>query len=198
MKTARITTATMVRLAVLLAILLIMAYTPLGYLKIGIIEISFMMIPVAIASVVLGPGCGAFMGAVFGLTSFIQCFGASQFGAMLLSINPIFTFIVCMIPRILAGWLPGLIFKAISGKGRAITAGTIISCLCAALLNTIFFVGALILLFGSTDYIQGFGNGVWAIIWAIVGINGIIEAPVCAIIGGAISRALLHFKLKKQ
>ena len=108
MSKSAVSTGKMVRLAVLVAILLVMVYTPLGYLKAGPVSITFLMIPVAIASIIIGPGAGAFLGGVFGLTSFAQCFGADAFGTALLAINPILTFIMCMVPRILAGWLPGL------------------------------------------------------------------------------------------
>lgn len=109
-------TQQMVQLAILVAIMLIFAYTPLGYLKVGAIEITFMVLPVAIGAILLGPICGAILGGLFGLTSFIQCFGASPFGALLLSLNPITTFITCMVPRILCGWLSGLIFQALLRK----------------------------------------------------------------------------------
>ena len=56
----------MVQLAVLTAILLVMAFTPLGYLKLGPLSITFLTLPVAIATVTLGPAAGLFMGAVFG------------------------------------------------------------------------------------------------------------------------------------
>ena len=90
-------TQKMVQLAILVAIMLIFAYTPLGYLKVGAIEITFMVLPVAIGAILLGPVCGAILGGLFGLTSFIQCFGASPFGALLLSLNPITTFITCCV-----------------------------------------------------------------------------------------------------
>lgn len=52
------------------AVLLLMAYTPLGYLNIGPLAITFNVIPVALAAITLGPVGGVAMGAVFGLTSF--------------------------------------------------------------------------------------------------------------------------------
>lgn len=68
-------------LALLTALVLIMAYTPLGYLKTPWgVEVTFIVIPVAIGSVLLGPAAGGFLGLVFGLTSFFQCFGASRWG----------------------------------------------------------------------------------------------------------------------
>lgn len=74
----------MVQMAILVAIMLIFAYTPLGYLKAGPIEITFMVLPVAIGAIILGPAVGAILGGIFGVTSFIQCFGASGFGVLLL------------------------------------------------------------------------------------------------------------------
>ncbi len=50
------------QLALLTAIELIMAFTPLGYLKIGPVSITFMAIPVAVGAIVLGPISGAFFG----------------------------------------------------------------------------------------------------------------------------------------
>lgn len=191
-----ISTGKMVRMAVLVAIIIIMSFTPLGYLKIGIIEISFLMIPVAIAGIILGPGAGAFMGGVFGITSFIQCFGMSAFGAALLNINPIFTFILCLVPRILAGWLPGLIFKAFSRRLRFL--GAFVSSLLAAVLNTVFFVGGLILLFGNSEYIKSFGETAWDVVVLLVGVNALLEAVVCTIVGGAVGIALLRYLPVKE
>ena len=50
----RFTTAQLTLLGLMAAILLLMAYTPLGYLNIGPLAISFNVIPVAISAVVLG------------------------------------------------------------------------------------------------------------------------------------------------
>ena len=185
-------TGKMVRLAILAAIIVLMAFTPLGYLRTPALEITFLMIPVAIAAITVGPMGGAIAGGVFGLTSFIQCFGISPFGTMLFSINPVFTFILCMIPRILAGLLPGLLYTAMSRRGN-ITASAIAASFAAPLLNTILFVGGLFLMFGSTDFIRGFGETVWAIIVVLVGINGLVEAGVGFVAGTAVSRALVHF-----
>jgi uncharacterized membrane protein len=199
MSNTSITTGKMVRLAVLVAIVILMSFTPLGFLKAGVIEISFLMIPVAIAGIILGPAAGAFIGGVFGITSFIQCFGMSAFGAALLGINPFFTLILCLVPRVLAGWIPGLVFKAMSGTA-AKTVGAFISSLLAAALNTVFFVGGLLLLFGNTEYIKSFGKTAWDVVVLLVGINALLEAIICTIVGGFVGIALLHFvpvKLKK-
>lgn len=104
----------MVQMAILIAIMLVFAFTPIGYLKVGFIEITFMVLPVAIGAIICGPTGGAVLGGIFGITSFIQCFGMSPFGTFLLGLNPWLTFVTCLIPRILCGWLSGLLFKALN------------------------------------------------------------------------------------
>ena len=69
----KFTTSQITLLGLMVAILLLMAYTPLGYLNVGPLAITFNIIPVAISAVALGPVGGAITGAVFGLTSFGQC-----------------------------------------------------------------------------------------------------------------------------
>ncbi|MGN0470170.1 MAG: ECF transporter S component [Acutalibacteraceae bacterium] len=205
-------------LAVLSAIIILMAFTPLGYLRTGGLEITFIILPVAIGAVILKPLDSAILGGVFGITSFIQCFGMSPFGASLLSINWFFTLIVCLVPRVLAGWLGGLIFSALSkiGKTKAVSDNSnkeslnessdnksnnpniisyIVTCLAVPLMNTLFFMSALILCFFNTDFIQGVmsalgASNVFGFVVAFVGINGVIEAAVCFVAGTAISKAL--------
>ena len=80
-------TKRLVMLALLAAVLILMAFTPLGYLRIGPLSITFNTIPVAIGSIALGPVCGAILGAVFGLTSVM---GGSALVMTLMSVNPVY------------------------------------------------------------------------------------------------------------
>lgn len=187
----------MVQLAILVAIMLIFAYTPLGYLKAGPIEITFMVLPVAIGAIILGPVSGAILGGIFGLTSFIQCFGASAFGALLLGINPVLTFITCMLPRLLCGWLSGLIFKALHSSEHMKTAPYFIASLATAVLNTLFFMLCIIQFFWKNDsFLTTMGSwqlptdSVWLFLLAFVGINGVVEALVNFIAAGTVSKVL--------
>lgn len=187
-KTRRLT-----QLALLVAIMLVLAFTPLGYLKLGpALEITFMTIPVAVGAILLGPASGAFLGGVFGLTSFIQCFGMSQFGATLLGIDAVRTFLVCMVSRVLMGWLCGLIFKALHKLDKTRFLSYAVASLSAAVLNTVFFMGLLMLLFGQTDFILNMRGGMnlIAFLAAFVGIQGVVEAIVAFALGTAISKAV--------
>lgn len=180
----------MVQTAILSAIIILMAFTPLGYLKVGTISITFLMIPVVIGAIFVGPTCGAVLGGVFGMTSFIQCFTGDVFGATLLGINPFLTFILCMVPRILMGLFVGLIFRALSKIDKTKLVSFAVASLSGAVINTVLFVGALILFFGSSDYIQSFGPNLPAILGVLITINAVLEAAVCMVAGGAITKAL--------
>lgn len=52
-------TSKLVILGLMTGILLLIAYTPLGYLNIGPLAITFNVIPVAIAAITLGPASAA-------------------------------------------------------------------------------------------------------------------------------------------
>ena len=60
------------QLALLAAILLVMNYTPLGYLQLGPLSASLLTVPVAIGAMTMGSLAGAILGGIFGATSFIQ------------------------------------------------------------------------------------------------------------------------------
>ena len=142
MKTKKFTTTQLAILGLMTAILLIMAYTPLGYLNIGPLAISFNVIPVAICAIVLGPMGGAIAGAIFGLTSFGQCLGiggVSAMGAMLLSINPFLAFIQRFIPRLFDGICLGYIYKAMRKRTNAYVSCAVTGFF-SAFLNTLFFI----------------------------------------------------------
>ena len=102
----------MVELALMVAIIFIMAFTPLGYFQTLGLSITFLTVPVAVGAILLGPKGGAVCGLAFGITSLMQCFGIGFFGTMLFSINPAATAFTCIVPRVLEGWLCGLIFRA--------------------------------------------------------------------------------------
>ncbi len=197
--TTNFRTMRMVQLALFTAIIVLMAFTPIGYIKTFGLEITLIVVPVAIGAVTLGPTAGAVLGTVFGITSFIQCFGMSPFGAALLNINPIGTFIVCMVPRILMGWFTGLIFKAMYKFNK--TLSYVVANMAGPLLNTILFMTTLVLFFYRTDYIQGFveqtgASNAVTFVMAFIVSNSLIEIAVCFVLGTAVSKAIDIFVRK--
>ena len=198
MKTKRVDTRRMVLLAMLGGILLMMSFTPLGYLNIGPLAISLNMIPVAIGAVALGPGGGAFLGAVFGFTSCLQCVGiggTSPMGVMLFEISPILTMLQRFLPRVLAGWLTGFVYRG--GRKLHIKHAAYVAGFGAALLNTLFFMTALVLLFGQTEYLQKLiaGRNILVFVLSFVGINAGVELLAATVTTGAVCKALEKLKM---
>lgn len=188
-------------LAVLIAIMALFAFTPIGYLKVGVIEITFMILPVAIGAALLGPAAGALLGLVFGVTSALQAFlGLSVFGAFLVELNPILTVILCVIPRILTGFLAGLICRLFQKKEALRRFAFAAASLSTALLNTLFFMGCLILFFWKSPAFLSTmqewkipTDSVWVFLIAFVGLNGLVEAVVNTILGTAVATPLAKF-----
>lgn len=67
----------------------------------------------------------------------------------------------------------------------------------SAFLNTVFFMTALVVLFGNTDYVQGLmgGKNVIVFICTFVGINAVCEMISSTILTGAIGAALSKARL---
>ena len=186
-------------LGLMTALLILFSFTPIGTIPIGPLSITLNVIPIAMAAIALGPVGGLAMGCVFGLLSFLQCIGVgipSGMGAVLFSIDPFLAFIQRFIPRALDGFLVGLIFKALAKKPGPRPA-CFIAGFCSAFLNTAFFMSALVLLFGQTEYVQGLmkGRSFLVFVCAFVGINAVVEMVVCTVISGFVGVALYHAKI---
>ena len=185
-------------LAMLTALLVVLAMVnipqPAG------LSITFNMIPVAIAAIAMGIPGGAIIGGVFGLISFLQCFGIvgySAMGAALVSVSPFLMFIQRFVSRVLVGVITALIYRALKRRNVKDHLAFTITGFSAAFFNTLFFMSLLVLLFGSTEYLQNLmaGRGVLTFIIASVGINAVVEMIVAAVVTAAVGIALKKSKL---
>ena len=186
----------------LTAMIVVMAFTPIGYIRVFALSITLIIVPVIIGAITCGPAVGAFLGFVFGCTSFAQCFMGDALGAILISVSPVGTFVNCVVTRTLVGFLCGLIFRAVrkTGKWSYAIAGA-----SGALLNTILFLGCLMLIFGRVKFspdqaesLGGLDSVMSTVITIAIGVNCPIEIAVCAIfgsaIGGAVNAAMKRFR----
>ncbi|MFA6796716.1 MAG: ECF transporter S component, partial [Bacilli bacterium] len=75
--------------AILIAIMLVLGFTPIGTFQLGVFTVSLLGVPVAIAACVYGPFFGAMMGLVWGVISLIQGIsGIDVSGPFLLEYSP--------------------------------------------------------------------------------------------------------------
>lgn len=120
--------------ALFTAIIVIMAFTPLGYIPLVVINATIIHIPVILGALFLGPKKGAFLGFIFGFTSFINnTFKAATASAFVFSpvlaynvvgVSGIFkSLYICFVPRILVGVIPYFIYilirKVVKGEQKA-------------------------------------------------------------------------------
>lgn len=178
-------------LGLLSGLLILMSVTPLGYLRIGPLSATLNMIPVGIAAIALGPLGGAVTGCVFGLTSFFSALtGGSPMGTMLISISPVRYFVLAFLPRFLMGISVGLVWKLLSG--RCPDPARYLVGFLSAFLNTVLFMGGLVLLFGETEYVQSLigGQNVLLFIVTFVGVNAVFEMACATILVAALGKAI--------
>ena len=202
-KTNRSKSTRMTLLAMLVAILVVLAFVnipmPMG------LSITFNMIPVAIAAMAMGIPGGIIVGGAFGLISFLQCYGIcgiSGMGVALVTANPSFGFACLMliqrfVSRVLVGVLAALVFRGMEKTKAPMYVRGMITGFLAAFFNTLFFMTLLVLLFGQTEFMQNqmAGRGVLAYLIASVGINAVVEMIVAALVTGAAGVALKKARL---
>lgn len=281
-------TKSLVLLGLLSGIVILFCFTPIGSIPIGPLSITLNIIPIAIAAIALGPIGGLIVGSVFGLFSFLQCYGIginSLMGNQLVNISPVLAFLQRFVPRALDGFLVGLIYRkmaavrsqktyyiitgivsalfgvavVLSGlqlffskssidpeTGKKVWARTealenflsstgllIYFCIilavlffvigymlvssqklsrtqvccgitgfCSAFLNTLFFMAALVILFGNTDYVKDLisskgGGNVIIFVIVFVGINALFEMVASTVVSTAVGSSLINAKLIK-
>ena len=196
--TKRNKVAQMTLLAMLVAILIVLAYVnipmPMG------LSITFNMIPVAIGAMAMGLPGGMIVGGAFGLISFLQCFGifgSSALGAALVNISPVLMFIQRFVSRLLVGVLAGFVFKWMKKTRAPFYVKGAVTGFAAAFSNTLFFMTLLVLFFGGSEKLAGpiAEKGVLLYIITSVGINAVVEMAVAALVTGAAGTALRKARL---
>lgn len=181
-------------IALFIAIMMIMNFTPIGYISTGLFSITLLTIPVALGAACAGPVGGAILGLVFGLTSFLQAFGIGFFvdpsAAVLFPENPFGYTVMCFVPRILTGLISGFVFLLFERKNKIGFPAFIISAGLVPILNTLLFMTFFALFYRNT--ILG-GASVMAVILSAFTINFVVEFTVTLIAGVIINKTIYHY-----
>lgn len=195
-------TRDLAEMALFLAIICILAFTPLGYIPIGPVNATTMHIPVIIAGIVLGPKKGAIIGFLFGTTSFLR---ASFFAPTITSFlfSPLypggnfFSLVICFVPRILLGVISYYIFKGMMKASKNKTVSCAVAATLTSVLHTAMVLGLSGLVFGDKylEAIGEMGSILAKVIFAAVYTNGIPEAIVAGILCTAVCTAM--FKIRR-
>lgn len=192
--------------AMFCGIIILLNFTPIGYIQLPFIKATIIHVPVIIGSILLGPKIGAKLGFVFGLTSLYN----NTFVPTLLSFafspliplpgtakgSPV-ALLVTFIPRILVGIVPYYFYRFIKKvlKGKYNWLSLFLSGLIGSMTNTILVMNLLYFLFRDA-YGKAMNiavNVVYNAVLAVICTNGVPEAVIAAVLTAAVCRVMMKF-----
>lgn len=201
MNTKKHDTRWMVSVALMAAIIIVLANTPLGMIQLPIIKATTVHIPVILGAILLGPAAGAILGGVFGICSLVSntmaptllSFAFSPFmsttgipGAL----KAIWISVGCRILiGVAAGWL-WILFEKV--KLNQIIALPIVGFV-GSMVNTVTVMGSIYFLFAQ-QYAEAKDVALTAVFGLVMGTvtaSGIPEAIAAAILVLAIGKVLV-------
>ena len=201
MKTKKHDTRWMVSVALMAAIVIVLANTPLGMIQLPIIKATTVHIPVILGAILLGPGAGAILGGVFGICSLVSntmaptllSFAFSPFlsttgipGAL----KAIWISVGCRILiGVAAGWLWVLFTKIKLNQFIALPIVGFVG----SMVNTVTVMGSIYFLFAQ-QYAEAKEVALTAVFGLVMGTvtaSGIPEAIAAAILVLALGKVLV-------
>ena len=206
MKQKKQDTRWMVSVALMAAIVIVLANTPLGMIQLPIIKATTVHIPVIIGAILLGPKAGAILGFVFGVCSLISNTMAPTLLSFAFSpfmsttgipgvLKAIWVSVGCRtLIGIVAGWLWILFSKLKVNQTIALP----IVGFTGSMVNTVTVMGSIYVLFAQ-QYAQAKEvaiTAVWGLIMGTITASGIPEAIAAAVLVLALGKVLLKiFKM---
>ena len=191
----------MVSVALMAAIVILLANTPLGMIQLPIIKATTVHIPVIIGAVLLGPAAGALLGGVFGICSLISNTQAPTLLSFAFSpflsttglpgvFKALWISIGC---RIMIGVVAGWLFRAMKKTNVPSYIALPVTGFAGSMTNTIFVMGSIYVLF-ARQYAEVKNVGMEAVFGLIMGTvtaAGIPEAIAAAILVTVITAAVI-------
>lgn len=204
MKAKKHDTSWMVSVALMAAIVVVLANTPLGMIQLPIVKATTVHIPVIIGAILLGPTAGAVLGFVFGMCSLISntmaptllSFAFSPFMSttgILGAIKAIWISVGCrVLIGVVAGWL-WILLKKIKLNQIASLAMT---GFVGSMVNTVTVMGSIYLLFAKqyAEAKEVAVTAVWGLVMGTVTASGIPEAIAAAVLVAIVTKVLLRIR----
>lgn len=186
--------------AFFVAIEVIMGFTPIGYIPIGALSITTMHLPVILGSILFGPGFGAGIGFVFGLTSFLRAtfqpgitsFVFTPFVSVGNTSGNVWSLVICFVPRIVLGVLPSYCYQFFLKKTKKASGSAAISAVICTIIHTLMVLGGIYLFFGK-PYAEALGTtikGLVAVLAGVMSTNMVFEAILAGIVVPVLVKAL--------
>lgn len=166
--------------AVMIAIMLVLQFTGIGLIDLGVIRVTLYGTVIAIGTLVLGRGSGLILGAAFAAISFWSAVQKpSAMVAPLMQAAPLLVFVMSVLPRVLMPLTSDMLYRMLSKIGYNDKLALGISAACGSLCNTILYLGFMLIGYAVTvaDY-----PGILAAVGAVAGAAGLPEAVVAGFV----------------
>lgn len=193
----------LVCVALMAAIVVVLANTPLGMIQLPVIKATTVHIPVIIGAILLGPAAGGILGAVFGICSMINntmapsllSFAFSPFLSATGIVGALKAIWVSVGCRILIGVLSGWLWRLFAKLKKENVLTLAVTGFFGSMVNTVTVMGSIYLLFAE-QYAKAREvavTAVWGLIMGTVTASGIPEAAAAAVLVAAVGMALIRF-----
>lgn len=202
--TRRHDTHWMVGVALMAAIVVLLANTPLGLIPLPIIKATTTHIPVILGAILFGPLAGGILGAVFGICSMVNntiapavlSFAFSPFLAVSAAgaLKAVWVSVGC---RAMIGVVSGWLWLALKKLGLGDLAALPVVGFVGSMTNTVFVMGSIYFLL-RPEYANAMGVAVDAVFGLVMGVitgSSVLEALVALVLVTAIGKALLQVRI---
>ena len=191
----------LVQLALMAAIVVVLANTPLGMIQLPIIKATTVHIPVILGAILLGPLAGSILGAVFGICSLISntiaptllSFAFSPFMSTTGLAGALKALWISVGCRVLIGLAAGLLWKLFMAfRMKDLIALPLVGFI-GSMVNTVTVMGSIYFLLAA-EYAAAKNVAVTAVFGLVMGTvtaSGIPEAIAAAVLVTVIGKALL-------
>ena len=191
----------MAQIALMAAIVILLANTPLGMIQLPIIKATTVHIPVILGAILLGPMAGGILGAVFGICSLVSntmaptllSFAFSPFLSTTGLVGAVKALWISIGCRILLGVAAGWLW-VLAGKLKAPSLAVLpVVAIISTLFHTAMVMGSIYVLFAQqyADAKNVALTAVFGLVMGTVTASGIPEAIAAAVLVTVIGKALL-------
>ena len=189
--------------ALMMAVVILLASTPLGMIQLPVVKATTVHIPVILGAILLGPLAGSILGGVFGICSMVSntmaptllSFAFSPFMSMTGISGAVKAVWISVGCRILIGFLAGWLWILLSKCKMNRMAALAVTGFMGSMVNTVAVMGSIYKLL-ALPYAQVKNvavDAVWGLIMATVTASGIPEAVVAAVLVAIIGKIMLKF-----
>ncbi len=150
-------------------------------IKIGTFQISLVLVPIALAAILVGPKASALLGFVFGVLVIL-----TGDAAFFISYGEIATIIIVLLKGTIAGYISGIVYNLIKDK---IKYSEVLAAFIVPIVNTtVFVIGTLLFLAPALEFAAGGSNYVTYLFTVMIGVNFIIELIIVIILAPTFKR----------